>query len=265
MIIVDKIMNYIKSSGFWGSVIAIVIGLILYLIIKRIVNKYFQDETRRISKKKITYYRLFKNLVKYIIILIIIVVILELNGVNIKTLLAGIGIISVIAGLALQDFLKDVIMGFNLITDDYFFVGDVIKIGNIQGKVLAIGLKNTKIKDVNNGEVYIVANRNITDALISSDLLGITIPLPYEEKLDRVEEVIDSILKELLKLDHVEKVEYRGIDEFSSSSIDYRLVLFVKPEYQLATKRKANRIIKKMLDDEGISIPFTQIDIHNIK
>ena len=258
-------LDFFKTGKFIGSLFTLVIGILIYLLLKRIVNKYFQDSTRTISKKKLTYYRLFKNLIKYIVIIIIIIVILELYGVNIKTLVAGIGIASVVIGLALQDFFKDIIMGFNLITDDYFFVGDVICINGIEGKVLSIGLKNTKIKNVNTGKVYIIANRNITEALISSNLLGLTISLPYEEKLDRVEKVIDKILQELLKLEHVEKTEYRGIDEFASSSIDYRIVLTVLPEHQLAVKRKANRIIKMILDEENLSIPFTQIDIHNIK
>lgn len=262
----EKVIEFFKSVGFWGSIFTIFVGIILYIILKKVTNKYFIDTgSKTISKKKLTYQRLFKNILKYIIILIVIVVILEINGVNVKTVLAGLGIVSVIAGLALQDALKDIIMGFNLITDDYFFVDDVIRIGNIEGKVLSIGLKNTKVRDVNTGEVYIVANRNVSEALIVSNYLGIDLPLPYEEKLKDMEKFIDEILKDIIKLDYVEKAEYRGIDEFASSSINYKLVVYVKPEFKLNTKRKINRLIKMKLDEKGISIPYNQLDVHNIK
>lgn len=261
----EKALDYIKGAGFWGSIIAIVIGVFLYLVFKRVINKYFMNGNKTISKKKLTYQRLFRNILKYVVIVIVIIVVLEINGVNIKSILAGLGIVSVIAGLALQDALKDIIMGFNLITDDYFFVDDVIKIGEKEGKVLSIGLKNTKLRDVNTGDVFIIANRNISEAMIESDYLGIDLPLSYEDDLKKIEKFIDKILKEIIKMDYVEKAEYRGIENFEDSSILYRLVLFVKPEHKMSVKRKVNRLIKMRLDEEGISIPYPQLDVHNKK
>ena len=45
-------------------------------------------------------------------------------------------------------------MGFNIIVDEYYSIGDVIKIDNIEGKVLEVGLKSTKMKDINTNNIF---------------------------------------------------------------------------------------------------------------
>ena len=49
--------------------------------------------------------------------------VLQLLGFNVSSVIAGVGIVSAIVGLSLQDALKDIIMGFNIIIDSYFSVG----------------------------------------------------------------------------------------------------------------------------------------------
>ena len=66
------------------------------------------------------------------------------------------------------------------------------------------------------------------------------------------------------ELDNVEKCEYKGLSNFASSSIDYRIRISCNPEFKLQTRRDALRIIKICLDEHKLSIPYTQIDIHNI-
>ena len=76
-------------------------------------------------------------------------------------MLAGVGIVSVIIGLAIQDALKDIIRGFSILSEEYFSVGDVVTYGDITGKVLVLGLKTTKIKDISTENIISIANRNI--------------------------------------------------------------------------------------------------------
>ena len=54
---------------------------------------------------------------------------------------AGLGILGVIFGLAIQDWLKDIIRGSSILSDNYFAVGDVVKYKDIEGKVLVIEIK----------------------------------------------------------------------------------------------------------------------------
>ena len=250
-----KILGFFTMKNVYLTLITIIIGIVLHFIIKRVINKYINNHKQDINKRKTTYFNLLKNIIKYIIILIIIAFILEINGINITSIIAGLGIASVIAGLALQDALKDIIMGINIIWD-------VIKINDVEGKVVSLGLKTTKIKDINDNRIMVIANRNISSALLLTDIIGINIPLPYELSLKDAEKKIDEILISISELPKAVKAEYLGIDEFGDSAIFYKIIIKVAKDAKLEVKRKANCIIKAKLDEAGISIPYTQIDIH---
>ncbi len=258
----DKVLFFFTKKSTYMTIIVIVIGLIINYVVRKLINKHISNNQNKFSKRKATFFNLLKNMIKYILVLLVVISILEINGINITSVVAGLGIASVIVGLALQDALKDIIMGINIILDDYFSVGDVIKIDDVEGKVISLGLKTTKIKDINDSRILVIANRNISSALIMTNAVGINIPLPYELSLQDAEKTLNDIVSEIKKIENVANAEYKGIDEFGDSAIIYKIVIWVEKDAKIVTKRKANCIIKDMLDKANISIPYTQIDIH---
>ena len=195
-------------------------------------------------------------------LIITVLIVLQVNGVNVSSMLAGVGIIGVIIGFAVQDALKDIIKGFDILSDSYYRVGDVIKYKDIEGKVLAIGLKTTKVEDVNTLNVVSISNRNIEEVEVVSNLINIDIPFSYELKLDKVEKVIEEINKNISSIKTVDNVEYRGINDIAESSIKYQIKVYCNPLVKVQTRRDSLRCIVKVLEDNNISIPYNQIDIH---
>ena len=214
-------------------------------------------------KKKKTYLKLFKSIFKYVILIVVVVLVLQVNGINVTSIIAGLGIASVIAGFALQDAIKDIIMGFNIIVDEYYSVGDVVRIGEIEGKVLELGLKSTKMVDINTNDIFVIANREISKSLVVSTQFDIDIPIPYKEKISRVESIIEEIISQVKDLKNITNIEYRGLNKFGESAIYYKIRMYAKAEYQPQLKRDINRIIKLELDKNNIDIPYMQVDIHN--
>ena len=259
----EQITSFISKEILISIAIAIV-AIVVYFILKKVIKKFVlkQEKNSSLSRKKKTYIRLFSNILKYLILIIALLAILQVNGVNVSSLAAGLGVASVIVGIALKDAFGDIIMGINIVVDDYFSVGDVLKIDNVEGKVLQVGLKTTKLIDVNTQDTLIIANRNILKALKISNQLDIDIPLPYEEKVVDMEKIIDDAMSIIEKLEHVTSIEYRGIKEFGDSAIYYKIRMYCKPEYKAQTKRDANRIIKLKFDENNVQIPYTQIDVH---
>ena len=247
------------------SILILIVGAVVYCISKQIIKKIIinDDKNMQNHKKRKTYLRLFNNILKYLLLVVVTLLILQVNGVNVNSIIASLGLISVIVGFALQDALKDIIMGINIVIDNYFSVGDVLKIEDVEGKVLEIGLKTTRMKDVNNGNIFVVSNRNISKSLNISQQLDIDIPLPYEEKIMNMEEIIQVIIAKIQSLEKVKNVEYKGINEFGNSAIYYKIRIYCPPEFRMQIKRDANRIIKLELDENNISIPYQQIDIHS--
>lgn len=263
-----EILDLIFQNKIILIAITVLFFLITYQIIRGIVNRQLvriNKDKRLKSKKHTTYLKLMLNIIKYGIIIICALIILQICGINITSMVAGLGIVATIIGLALQDAFKDIIAGFNIILDDYFSVGDFVEVDGIQGNILEIDLKCTKIKDITNNNILVIGNRNIIKALHISEIVDIEIPIPYEEDTLRVEKIINHIIKETKEKEKVKDVLYLGICNFADSAIVYKIRLVVPLESRFEAKRNTLRRIKLTLDKENICIPYTQIDIHNKK
>ncbi len=261
---IESIFLKINNNKLYISAIITVIGIIIYQIIKRTINKILERDKKRnkLDKKGRTIVKLFTNIIKYVIILIVAVLILQIYGVNVNSLVAGLGLVSVIAGLAIQDPLKDIITGVNIITDDYFALGDVVKIDDIEGKVIYLGVRTTKIKDIANGNILVLANRNINKALKISEELYIDIPLSYEDETEKIAKILSKVCNNIQKQEDVIEAKYLGIGSFEDSAINYKLQINCKPETKITIRRNVYNMVKLELDKNGISIPYPQLTIH---
>lgn len=72
-------------------------------------------------------------------------------------------------------------MGFHIAGDKFFQVGDIVRYGDIEGKVVDFNLKSTKIELTINKELISVCNRNITQISIAPTLCSIRVNLSYDE------------------------------------------------------------------------------------
>lgn len=259
----ENIKN-ILNTNLAKSVIIIIVAIILYNIMKGIADKTV-TATMKIAKKdrkKQNSVIVFNSVMKYIFGMVVLILLLEVNGVNVSSLIASLGIVGIVVGLAIQDALKDLIAGKNIISDHFFEAGDVIKYNGITGKVISLGLKTTKLQDLDTNDIISITNRHIEQAEKVSDWLGISIPAPYEKSVEEVESIMPAIVEEIRSFEHVKDCKYIGIGEFTDSSVIYKLLITCSPEYKLAIKRQALRTLKIAMDKAKISIPYTQIDIH---
>ena len=203
---IDKIIDFIKSSKFYGPIIIILVSFIVYKLIENAIEEAsIKGKNELERKKRVTIILLFKNIIKYIIVIIDVLAILNIYGVNTSSILAGLGVIGAVIGLAFQDALKDIIGGINIILDNYFVVGDLVTFDGFTGNILEFGLKSTKIQNAK-GEVMILANRNI-DKIINlsqkKSVLLLTVPTAYECDHKKVERVLTDVINKLKKEDNV--------------------------------------------------------------
>ena len=182
------------------SAIVILASIIIYSIVHAIIMRGERKVNGRKMGRGGTYIKLILSAIRYIFIIITILTVLQINGVDVTSIMAGLGLIGVIIGLAVQDALKDIIRGFSIVSDRYFSVGDVIKYNNEQeGKVLEVGFRSTKLQSITNGCTVTVANRLIEQAEQCANSTSITVPMPYEVKVVEAEKVIGEIVEEIKK------------------------------------------------------------------
>ena len=158
--------------------------LLLLISNKSLLNNKEKKNTKILSSKKNkTFIRMLKSIVGYTIAIFTVLVILQIFGINVSSMLAGVGIASIVIGFALQDAMKDIFRGFEIISDGYYDIGDVIKYGDNVGQVQSISLRTTKLQDMNTMNIVSIANRNINQVEVVSGYLYITVPFPYNIKV----------------------------------------------------------------------------------
>ena len=261
----EQLLKFISKKEVYGIIFIVCAGYILYkcsgLIFAKLINS---GKTEHEKKKRNTIIKLFQNIMKYIVFIVILLIILELYGVNTKSLIAGLGVVGAVLGLALQDTIKDLINGITILLDNFYVVGDTICYEGFTGEVIELGLKTTKVKALN-GQVKIISNRNVTEVINlsqKSSCITLDIPTAYEEK---VEDVLNQACLELKKRKEITNALYIGINKLDDYSVNYAVRIWCKKGTQWDMERLALRTIKQYYDNNNISIPYPQIEVHNGK
>lgn len=247
------------------SVIVIIIGYLVYIIVNTFILKRFEKSDSKFFKqnKKAKIIRYLRTTLKCLSLLIVCLVVLGIYGIDLSSTIASLGVVSIVVGFAVQDVLKDIIRGFIIMGDSYYKVGDVIKFSDVEGKVLSVGLRTTKLQDIRTLNIVSISNRNIEKVEVISKLLTIVVPLPYELKIDEAEKILNIIINNIKKCNNVTECTYLGLNNLSSSSLDYLIKIICEPINKLQTRRDALSTIVKELEKHNISIPYNQLDIHN--
>lgn len=262
----DFIKNIIENvwlqRAFW-SIIIILFSLLIYHIIAKILSSREKKSSKIMnSKKNKTLIRLLKDVVASLLSIVTVLVVLQIYGVNVSSMLAGVGIASIVIGFALQDSLKDIVRGFVIVSDNYYEIGDVIKFGDNIGPVTSVSLLTTKIQDINTMNIVSIANRNIDKVEVDPGYIYIPIPFSYDIKVESAEEVIQEMLKKLRRHTGITSADYQGITKIDTSSLNYQLVVTCDPANRLQIRRDCLRIIMTTLEDHKLHIPYTQLDLH---
>ena len=219
--------------------------------------------SKRLSdKRKRTYMRMLKSIICTVLVVVVVLIVLQLLGVNVSSMLAGVGIVSIIVGFALQDALKDMIRGIEIISSNYYDIGDLIKFGDNLGIVESITLRTTRIQDINTMNIVSIANRNIDKVEVDTGYIYIPVPLPYGLKIEKADTVMGEITKKLAKTDLITSAAYQGLTKIDSSALDYQVVVTCNPTDRLQARRNSLHAIVETLEEYKIAIPYTQLDIH---
>ena len=252
-------------SRILKSVVVVLLSIVMYKWTVYILNKSEEKSKLKVfsSNKGKTYVKLIRSIVRYFFMTITVLIILQINGINVNSVLAGVGILGAVFGLAIQDWLKDIIRGISILSDNYFEVGDIVNYRGIEGKVLVLGLKTTKIQELTTSNIISIANRNIEEVQIVSKFIYVRIPMPYEVSVEKAEKAVSDIVELVKKNDNVNNCKYKGVTELAESSIEYLIEVDCNQQFKLQVRRDTLRSILIGLENNNIEVPYTQIDIHN--
>lgn len=202
------------------------------------------------------------SLVSVLVVFAGLIMALVAMGVSIGHLFAGLGVIGIIVGLAVQDSLRNLAAGVMILAYRPYDVEDHIKLGGEDGYVKKMNLLATTISTLDNQSVIIPNGKIWGETIINFTAyrirrVDIKTSVAYAEDLDRVEAVILDLLD---SIDYVLKkpepaVHVTGMED---SAVGVVVKPWVRTENYLRAYWDLNKKIKQRLDAEGIEIPFPQ-------
>lgn len=246
--------------------------MVLIILIGHFIIVYLVKMLRKMLEKSKTDVSLAGFLVKAVnITLHILVVLTALNAIGVSTtgILAALSAAVVAVAVALKDSLGNVAGGILLLISPSFSSGDYIAVGGDEGTVLRVDLLHTTLRTVDNKIVSIpngvLINSHITNYTRESERrVDITFSVSYETDAEKAKELIrDTILKHPLVLSEPDAPMVR-VMKYSESSVDIVTRSWCNTSDYWTVYFDLMESVRDVLGQNGIDIPYNQLDVHII-
>jgi small-conductance mechanosensitive channel len=156
---------------------------------------------------------------------------LENLGVNITTLVAGLGIGGVAVALALQNILGDLFASLSITFDQPFFVGDFVIVDSFLGSVEHIGIKSTRLRSLT-GEQIVMSNADLLKSRLrnygrmSERRVLFTIGVTYDTPVEKLEQ-IPGIIRRIVESQEGARFDRSHFANHGACSLDFETVYYV--------------------------------------
>lgn len=232
-------------------------------LIRWVVN--LCDQALKRQNVEVTVRRFFCNVVNALGYIGMFGILLQTVGLTATSLTALIASAGVAVGLALQGSLSNFAGGVLILLLKPFVIGDYIVQGNTEGTVKEIGLVYTELLTVDN-RLIVVPNGTLSDSSIINvsanplRRLELTVGIGYASDLKKAKEIL-ARLGETDPARDPEKEVNVFVSELADSSVNLGLHVWVASSEYWNAKWRLNENIKLAFDENGIEIPFKQIEI----
>ncbi len=252
-----------------GSVILALTTLILNFFVVRIISRIV------LSKYKSTpdeFGRIFAvlQLLKYVLWSVAIMLALQTLGINLNFLIAGSAALLVGLGLGMQNIFKDFMSGIILLVEGSIKVNDIVQINDQILMVKKISLRTSEVL-TREDNVLIVPNHKFTEENVinwtyntAPTRFVIEVGVDYSSDIRLVERcLLQSVASNTDILHSDENKPFVRFTNFGSSSLDFQLIFWSYNLFRIETTKSNVRYeIARIFADNNITIPFTQVVIH---
>ncbi|MBE5746458.1 MAG: mechanosensitive ion channel [Clostridiales bacterium] len=261
--IVSTLWNWIKTDG-----IKLVLALIVLFMCFKLTNLIFKKINKSLEKRKTdkTLSKVFVSIGRKVVKAFLLIIFISYVGIDTSSIVGAITAGAVTVGLALQGTLSNLAAGVLIIVLRSFRVGDFIDCSGESGTVDEIGLFQTKLITTDNKTVIIPNSNALNGVVVNYSLkdtrrVDMEFSIAYENDFRKAKAIIyEEIEKTKLALN--EPNPFVNIKTHNSSSIDIVVRVWVKSADYWNFYWMMMESIKLAFDKNGISIPYTQMDVH---
>jgi small conductance mechanosensitive channel len=260
---VDTLINLFVVWGpkLAGAVLALIIGLWL-------ANMITGGLSRRMEKNEVdpSLRPFLESLVSALLKVLVLVSVLGMVGIEMTSFIAILGAAGLAVGLALSGTLQNFAGGVMILIFKPFKVGDVIEAQGYTGCVNTIQIFNTILKTPDNKTVIIPNGGLSTSSMVNYSTeatrrVDWTFGIAYGDDIDKAKEVLNELLisnENVLK----DPAPFVELGELADSSVNFTVRAWVNaPDYWAVHFYMLDKVYRKFAE-EGLSIPYPQMDVH---
>ena len=235
-------------------------------VLQEYLLPYSQREDTKLDKNLFV---ILERILKYTIWFIGIVIALHNVGVEIRTLVAGLGIGGVAIALAAQDTLKNLFGGITLFIDRPFKIGDRIKIGTIDGFVKDIGLRSLRICSLDNRTITI-PNYQVVDSTLENITsepnrrIQLRLGLTYDTTPEKMELAMTLLRNMPLQVEEITKDVDVSFIEYGDFALQILFIYRVRKDKDIfKTQSIVNLEILRQFNANGLEFAFPTQTIYS--
>lgn len=257
------------SSRVISAALVVLIALAVWLALSSFIEYRLNPDIGRVpTARERTLLALFRN--AFTIALVIMAAMLALSqlGVNIAPLLAGAGVLGLAIGFGAQRLVQDIITGAFIQVENAMNEGDVVTAGGTTGVVEKLTIRSVGLRDLH-GTYHLIPFSSVD--MVSNFMKGFgyhvaNVGVAYREDVAQVKELMQKAFDILRASDHGEHVmdefEIHGVSELGDSAVTVRGRIKTVPGMQWAIGRAYNEIVKRVLDEAGVEIPYPHMTLY---
>lgn len=188
-------------------------------------------------------------------------------GVDVRPIIAGIGVVGLGISLAAQNVIRDFINGMLILIEDQYNVGDWIELNGLSGSVERFTLRATKLRDFN-GNLVVIPNsliQTVVNCTKQWSVAVVKVGITYESDCKKALLTMAALGDEMSREKDsaiLEAPSVQGITEFSANSVDMRIIIKTTPGSQWEVARKYRIRLKDLFERDGISFAYPQVVLH---
>ena len=243
------------------AVIVLIVGIIVTKLVLLVLSKGLGR-----TKLDLTVTKFTTQVVKIVLYMLMITIVLSMLGIPSTSIITVIGTAGVAIGLALQTSLSNVAGGFLLMINKPFKIGDYIITNGVEGTVSQISILYTRLDSSTNQAIFIPNGMAVNATIVNNNgnrdrRVEMLYSISYDDDVAKAKSLIEELLNADKRVHHELPISV-VLKEHGASALVIRARAWCAADDYWDIYFDMNEKVRAAFDENGISIPYDQLDVH---
>ena len=258
-------LGALNMKAVLAAVVIFLVGFVLTKWICKLLNKVLERSETLDKSLRV----LAVNAVRVLLLFLLLLTCADKLGLPTTSILTLLGTFGLAFSLAMQNSLSNLAGGLFILGSKPFETGDYISLPGAEGTVTQVGFIHTLLTTVDNKQIH-VPNSTITGSVVTNysqcktRRVDLTIPVSYDCSLEQAKAVIERVIARDSRVLQEPAAPFVRVWDLGASAVDIVVRVWCSAGDYWEVRSWLIENIKNELDREGISIPFSQLDVHVI-